>query len=57
MRICLCGSGLLRYPLKDARGIFCDYVCQSCEAEKKKLFRSDIFEDAFYFADEPVDED
>ena len=54
---CPCGSGLYRYELADARGIFCGFVCEKCEEEKKKKFRADIFDDPQYWADEPIDED
>jgi hypothetical protein len=45
MRIqtCTCGSGEPRYDLKDAAGIFCCYVCSSCEAEKKAKYNPEIF--------------
>ena len=54
-RPCLCGSGLPSYALTDARGIFCTYACESCEAEKKRRFRPEIFTDANYYADEPIE--
>lgn len=54
---CHCGSGLIRRPLYDARGIFCNYVCDTCEEIKKKEFREDIFHDPNYWHDEPIDED
>jgi hypothetical protein len=38
MKTCPCGSGLPRRELKDARGIFCTFVCDKCEAEKKRGF-------------------
>ena len=57
MKTCPCGSGLPRRELKDARGIFCTFVCDKCEAEKKRGFRPDIFTDPNYPTVEPVDED
>ena len=54
-RRCSCGSGLPSYALTDARGIFCTYACESCEAEKKRRFRPEIFTDANYYADEPIE--
>jgi hypothetical protein len=51
---CQCGSGLSRRDLSDARGIFCCYVCDSCEAEKRANYRPDIFADANYWHDEPL---
>lgn len=55
MKPCRCGSGKTRYELKDARGIFCAYVCSECEAEVKKRYRADIFTDSGYWADEPIE--
>ena len=52
MKTCPCGSSLPRRELKDARGIFCTFVC-----EKKRGFRPDIFTDPNYPTVEPVDED
>lgn len=57
LKECSCGSGEERYPLYDARGIFCTYVCTKCESEKKESYRSDIFKDSNYEADEPIEED
>lgn len=54
---CACGSTRKRRPLFDARGIFCTYVCDECEEEKKKEFRPDIFTDPDYWISEPVEED
>lgn len=56
-RLCNCGSGQERWALTDARGIFCAFVCEKCEAEKRSRFRPDIFTDSSYWADEPIDED
>lgn len=36
------------YPLTDARGIFCAYVCDKCYDEKKSKYRPSIFEDSNY---------
>ena len=46
-----------RYPLRDARGIFCGYVCHACEASVRAKYRPDIFTDAEYWHDEPIDEE
>lgn len=54
---CNCGSGEPKFALYDARGIFCTYVCDSCESEKRKQFRADIFNDPNYETCEPVEED
>ena len=48
-----------RHPkraLIDARGIFCTYVCDACEAERRGRYRPEIFT-GLYDADEPIDED
>jgi hypothetical protein len=50
--VCARGS---RWDLTDARGIFCCYVCDTCEAEKRARYRLDVFTDAQYWADEPID--
>jgi hypothetical protein len=57
MRPCPCGSEEPRREMVDARGIFCTFVCDQCEDEKRSHFRADIFEDADYWHDEPIDED
>lgn len=54
---CSCGSGLYRYELVDARGIFCSYVCESCEQSKKQKYQPEIFDDSDYECDEDIDED
>lgn len=54
---CACGSLHARYELYDARGIFCCYVCEKCEAEKRKKYRPEIFEDPNYTSDETIDLD
>jgi len=55
-RLCDCPKGGLQRPLYDARGIFCCYVCDGCEAEKRRKYRPDIFTDSNYWADEPIEE-
>lgn len=52
---CPCGSGLSRHELRDARGIFCAFVCAKCEASKRARYRPEIFTNADYHADEPID--
>lgn len=54
---CPCGSGEPSYPLEDARGIFCSYVCEACEEEVKGRYRPEIFEDSYYECQEPIEED
>ena len=46
-----------RHALYDARGIFCAYVCDKCEAEKRRGYRAEIFEDPSYWTDELVEEE
>lgn len=55
MKLCFCGSGQPRRELTDARGIFCTFVCDKCEADRMKEFRSDIFTDSDYWHDEPIE--
>ena len=55
MADCNCGSGKPRRELRDARGIFCTFVCDKCEARKRAEFRPEIFE-GLYEADEPIDD-
>jgi hypothetical protein len=43
-KLCPCGSGLPRRELVDAAGIFCTFVCDKCEAEKRAKFRPQIFD-------------
>ena len=45
-----------RRALKDAYGIFCAYVCDKCERDKRAGFRPEIFT-GLYEADEPIEED
>ena len=57
MKTCSCGSGLPRRDLTDARGIFCAFVCDACERGRRASYRPEIFTDASYSADEPIDDD
>lgn len=43
--------------LSDARGIPCGRVCDRCEGWKRSKYRPEIFEDASYEADEPIEAD
>jgi hypothetical protein len=54
---CRCGSDQPRRELNDARGIFCAYVCDRCEADRRGYFRRDVFSDPNYPADESIEED
>jgi hypothetical protein len=53
---CPCGSGKDRHELVDARGIFCCFYCDKCEAEKRARYRPDVLTDPNYWADEPIDD-
>jgi hypothetical protein len=53
---CNCGSGLTRRELRDARNIFCAFVCDRCEAAKRRTYRADIFTDPSYPADDLGDD-
>lgn len=46
-----------RWALHDARGIFCCYVCDACEADKRARYRAEVLTDAGYEADEAIEED
>ena len=41
---CHCGSGLDRWVLEDAAGIFCGYVCDQCVEERRSHYRPEIFD-------------
>lgn len=45
-----------RHALYDARGIFCAYVCDVCEDDRRSRYRADIFTDRNYWHDEPIEE-
>lgn len=42
-RKCMCGSGLEKWPLYDASGTFCTYVCDKCEGRRRREFDPRIF--------------
>ena len=52
--VCPRGS---RWALNDARGIFCCWVCDDCETEKRPRYCSDIFTDPQYPTTKPIKED
>lgn len=54
---CLCGSGKPRRALTDAAGIFCCFVCDDCETEKRRAYRPEIFSDPNYESTEPKFDD
>jgi hypothetical protein len=55
IKLCLCGSGLHRYPLHDGYDIFLTFACEKCEKEKLSKFRPDIMER--YPTDEQIEND
>jgi hypothetical protein len=50
MKLCNCGSGLERFALNDAAGIFCGYVCEACEEKTRSKFNPAIFDRASPYA-------
>jgi len=54
---CRCGSGEPWFPLYDARGIFCQSVCKSCEKKVMQKYRTEIFSDPNYDCDEQIHPD
>ena len=57
VRTCHCGSGEPRRELRNAVNIFCAFVCDACDAEKRAAFDPCIFTANPYPADEPIEED
>ena len=55
MNLCSCGSGKPRRELKDARGIFCAFVCDRCEWVRRSEFNGEIFIEPDYLADEDIE--
>jgi hypothetical protein len=56
-RECPCGSGHERYELRDAAGIFCTFVCEKCEGEKRKRFNPAIFDSRSSYSTSGEEED
>tara|TARA_Y100000588_G_scaffold104422_1_gene113879 strand:- start:1194 stop:1652 length:459 start_codon:yes stop_codon:yes gene_type:complete len=52
---CACGSGKVARWIYDARRIPVAKACPDCTADKLEGYREDIFTDANYWTDEPVD--
>jgi hypothetical protein len=48
---CPCGSEKPRFELRDALGIFCTFICDDCEDEKRARFRPEIFSDPNWWQD------
>ena len=55
--LCPCGSGLPRYELIDAAGIFCCFVCNECEPKKRESFRPEIFDGSHPYASSGDEDD
>jgi len=53
---CLCGSGLPKFAIHDARGIFLTYVCDRCRKDKLSKYRKEVMENHDYDADEDIEE-
>ena len=49
--------GAHRRTVYDARGIYAFSCCAICEQEKRARFRPEVFTDANYQCDEPIEED
>lgn len=45
-----------RFPIHDARGVFCCYACPVCEAEKRARYRPEVLTNPNYNHDEPIEE-
>jgi hypothetical protein len=56
-KTCSCDSGLPRRELYDARGIFCCFICDSCESRKYEHYRAEIFADSYYETTEDIEDD
>jgi hypothetical protein len=54
-RLCFCGFGQPRRALHDAHGIFCAFICDTCEPRKRRVFDSRIFDLRTYPTDETID--
>lgn len=55
-RPCPCGSGLMSYWQKDARGIELCRTCPKCHDEKMGRYRPEVLTNANYDHDEPIDD-
>ena len=55
IRMCNCGSNNVSYELCDARGIYITRVCETCEDSVRAHYRDEIFTDAGYECDEPIE--
>lgn len=55
IKLCPCGSGLMRCEMHDGYGIFLTFACSECWPAKRERFRPDIMER--YETDEPIDDD
>jgi hypothetical protein len=50
-----CWPRLASHWLKDARGIECARICDTCEARQRARYRPEIFTDPDYWTDEPIE--
>lgn len=55
-RPCPCGSGLMSYWRRDARGIELCRTCPKCHDEKMGRYRPEVLTNANYDHDEPIDD-
>lgn len=56
-RPCNCGSGLPRFEIVDAAGIFCTFACDACEDDKRAKFDPRIFDGRSAYAATGEEED
>ena len=56
-RPCPCGSGLDSSWQCDARGIELARTCRKCHKDKMAHYRRDIFANANYWHDEPIEDE
>lgn len=54
---CPCSSGEPRRELRDAAGIFCQFVCERCEEAKRGFFNPRIFDRGTAYAATGDEED
>lgn len=54
-RLCRCGSGLMSYWRKDARGIPLCRTCDKCHNERMAGYRPEVLTNPRYQADEPIE--
>ena len=57
MILCPCHSKKPSRELFDARGIYVARVCDECEPKVRKKYRTEIFTNPNYYAEEPIDDE